>query len=220
MTKWHIGFLGAGNITETHMKAAAEIEDLEIVAVSGQNAERVANLAEEFKCAGYGSEEEFWGHRPLDIVAIGSPSGVHAKQGIEAAARGIHVLVEKPIDVTLEEADRLISVCQENQVQLGVFFQDRVNPDFIHLKQLLDSGTLGRPLITSAQVKWFRPPEYYSQSRWRGTWQYDGGGALINQAIHTVDLMLWLLGPVKKASSLAATRFHDIEVEDALVGIL
>lgn len=216
----HVGFLGAGNITETHMKAAASIDELELVAVGGQNPQRVKDLAREFGCAGYTSEARFWDHLPMDIVAIGSPSGIHARQGVEAAKRGIHVLVEKPIDVSLEEADHLISVCEEKAVQLGIFFQDRVNPDFMSLKEVIDSGELGRLLVVSAQVKWFRPADYYSDSRWRGTWQYDGGGALINQAIHTVDLLLWLLGSVRKASSLTATQFHEIEVEDTLVAIL
>jgi predicted dehydrogenase len=117
----------------------------------------------------------------MDLVAIGSPSGLHAEQGIAACRRGLHVLVEKTIDVTVERADALIQSADAAGVRLGVFFQDHVQPDLVRLHDALQSGRLGRPLLASARVKWFRPPEYYEQSRWRGTWALDGGGALMNQ---------------------------------------
>jgi predicted dehydrogenase len=132
----------------------------------------------------------------------------------------LHVLVEKPIDITAERADRLTAACEEAGVKLGVFFQDRVAADIIKLKELLDAGKLGKPILVSAQVKWYRPPEYYKGSRWRGTWALDGGGALMNQGIHTVDLLLWLLGSVNTVSAKAETLLHDIEVEDTVAATL
>ena len=121
----------------------------------------------------------------MDLVAIGSPSALHAEQGIAAAERGLHVLVEKPLDITTARADALIAAADRAGVKLGVFFQDRLKPDVVKLKAMVDAGVVGRPILASGRVKWYRPPEYYGGSRWRGTFTLDGGGALINQAIHT-----------------------------------
>src|SRR5262249_18654654 len=106
------------------------------------------------------------------------------------------------------------------RVKLGVFFQDRTAPDIIKLKKAIDDGNLGKPILISASVRWYRPPEYYKSSRWRGTWALDGGGALMNQGIHTVDLLLWLFGDVTRVGAKAKTALHDIEVEDTVVASL
>jgi predicted dehydrogenase len=156
----------------------------------------------------------------MGLVIIGSPSGLHAEQGIAAAKRGLHVLVEKPIDINLEQADALISCCEAAQVRLGVIFQDRTKPDIRKLKQLVMSSGMGKPTLVTALVKWYRPPTYYSQSHWRGTWALDGGGALMNQGIHTVDLLLWLLGDVTRVYARAVTALHQIEAEDTVVATL
>ena len=156
----------------------------------------------------------------MDIVAIGSPSGLHAQQGIAAARRGLHVLSEKPLDITTERADALIEACAAAGVKLGVFFQDRLRPAVVEIKRMLDAGELGTPVMISGRVKWYRPPEYYSGSKWRGTWALDGGGALMNQAIHTVDLVQWMFGPVARVSAAVATRVHDIEVEDTAAAVI
>jgi predicted dehydrogenase len=153
----------------------------------------------------------------MEIVLIGSPSGLHAEHGIAAANHGLHVLVEKPIDITVDRADALINACEKSSLKLGVFFQDRVSPDILKLKELINSDKLGKPVLMSARVKWFRPPEYYERSRWRGSWALDGGGALMNQAIHTVDLLLWLLGDITGIQAKARTALHNIEVEDTVV---
>ncbi len=216
----HVGILGGGNISETHARAAHETEGVEVVAVYGQNQERAARLAESYGGAVYDSLESFLSHEPLDVALIGSPSGLHAEQGVAAARRGLHVLVEKPIDTTTDRADALISECERAGVKLGVFFQDRVAPDIIKLKALVDAGALGKPILASGRVRWYRPPEYYSGSRWRGTWALDGGGALMNQGVHTVDLLLWLMGDVERVYARATTALHDIEVEDTVVATL
>jgi predicted dehydrogenase len=130
------------------------------------------------------------------------------------------VLVEKPLDVSTEKVDRLLHKVGRTGVTLGVFFQDRLKPDIVEMKRRIDRGDLGMPLLATAEVKWFRPREYYANSRWRGTWALDGGGALMNQGIHTVDLLLYLLGPVTRVSGLTATRFHTIEVEDTATALL
>jgi predicted dehydrogenase len=154
------------------------------------------------------------------FVAIGIPSGLHGEQGIAAARHGLHALIEKPLEITTKRADALIDAADAAGVQLGVFFQDRLRPAVREMKQALDGGRLGSPVMISGRVKWYRPPEYYSGSRWRGTPALDGGGALMNQAIHTLDLMVWLFGPVVRVYGAAATRVHRIDVEDTLTAVL
>jgi UDP-N-acetyl-2-amino-2-deoxyglucuronate dehydrogenase len=215
-----IGFVGGGGITETHARAARECADLEIAAFFGANAERTAALAEEFGGRDFRRLEDMLESERLDLVVIGSPSGLHAEQGLQAIARGIHVLVEKPIDVATGPADALIEAATRAGLRLGVLFQDRLEPGLMRLKRAVDEGALGRPLLASARVKWHRPPEYYSGSRWRGTLALDGGAALINQGIHTVDLLLWLLGPVVSVRAVTATSFHAIEGEDVALALL
>jgi predicted dehydrogenase len=216
----NIGILGGGNISDTHARAAAAIPGVRVVACYGGNAARTAKLAAQHGAAAYDNLERFLDHRPMDIVAIGSPSGLHAAQGIAAAQRGLHVLSEKPLDITTERADALIEACAAAGVKLGVFFQDRLRPAVVEIKRMLDSGELGTPVMISGRVKWYRPPEYYSGSKWRGTWALDGGGALMNQAIHTVDLVQWMFGPVAHVSAAVATRVHSIEVEDTAAAVI
>jgi predicted dehydrogenase len=211
---FRVGILGGGGISETHARAALEIPGVQITAVYGQNVDRVAHLAKQYGGRAYGELEDFLQYGDMDVVLVGSPSGVHAKQAIAAARRGIHVLVEKPLDISTERCDRLIAECERAGVKLGVFFQGRTAPEITWLKRQVDSGGLGNIFLATAQVKWYRPPEYYSASRWRGTWGLDGGGALMNQGIHTLDLLLWLLGDVARVSAHTRTALHQIEVED------
>ncbi len=214
-----IGIVGAGNISETHARAARSIPGVGVAAVHGENRERTERLAAEYGATPYDDFARFLDH-PLDLVVIGSPSGRHAEQGIAAAQRGLHVLVEKPLDITTERADALIAVADAAGVKLGVIFQDRLHPAVGELKSMVDAGALGKPVMISGRVKWHRPREYYASSRWRGTWALDGGGALINQAIHTVDLVQWLFGPVTRVYGRTATRVHEIEVEDTAAAVL
>jgi UDP-N-acetyl-2-amino-2-deoxyglucuronate dehydrogenase len=215
----HVGIVGGGNISETHARAAAAIPGVRVAAFYGDNKARTAGLAAQFGAAAFDDFERFLDHRPLDIVAIGSPSGRHAEQGIAAARRGLHLLVEKPLDITTRRADALIDAADKAGVKLGVFFQDRLRPAVAEISSMLDDGRLGSPVIVSGRVRWYRPPEYYSASRWRGTWALDGGGALMNQAIHTVDLVRWLFGPVRRVYGTTATRLHQIEVEDTAAAV-
>ena len=217
---FHIGLIGGGNITETHARAARAIRGVEISAIHGTNAEKIARLCREHGGTPYQDSDAFLQHRPMDLVIIGSPSGLHAAQGIAAARHGLHVLTEKPIEITTARADSLIEAAKQSKVQLGVIFQDRMKPHIRQLKSWLDQGLLGRPIIVDARVKWYRPPEYYSNSRWRGTFALDGGGALINQGVHTVDLLLWLLGDVVRVQARTGTLLHKIEAEDTAAAIL
>jgi UDP-N-acetyl-2-amino-2-deoxyglucuronate dehydrogenase len=213
----HIGILGGGNISQTHARAASEIDGINLVAVCGANLGKVGRLAETYGSSAYNDLEAFLKHKPMEVVLIGSPSGLHAEQGIQAARQGLHVLLEKPIAINTEQTDQLLSECEKAGVKLGVFFQDRTAPDILKLKELIDSGGLGKPILVSARVKWYRQPDYYKESRWRGLQALDGGGALMNQGVHTVDLLLWLMGEVRKVWAKTTTALHDIEVEDTAV---
>lgn len=216
----HIGLVGAGNISQTHADAAAQIEGARVVAVCGRSRDRAERLAARSGAAAYDDLGRFLDHRPMDLVVIGSPSGLHAEQGIAAAQHGLHVLTEKPIDTSTAHADRLIAEAAGAGVTLGVIFQDRMKPDITRLKALIDAGRLGTPILASASVRWHRPLDYYTGSAWRGTQALDGGGALINQGVHTVDLLLWLFGPVRRVFGKVTTRLHAIEVEDTAVATL
>ncbi len=216
----HIGIIGGGGISETHARAVREIEGVALAAFFGDNYEKTAKLAQQYGGEIYRDFESFLAHQPMDLVVIGSPSALHAEQGIAAARRGLHVLTEKPIDVTARQVDALIEECVQAQVKLGVCFQDRVAPDIVRLKQLIDEGRVGKPIVCSGYVKWYRPPEYYANSRWRGRRALDGGGALMNQGVHTVDLLLWLMGDVERVYARTLTALHKIEVEDTVVATL
>jgi predicted dehydrogenase len=214
-----LGIIGAGGISDTHVRAAREIGGVEIVAVHGRNPRKTAALAASVGAAAYDTLDAFLA-RPMDIVAIGSPSGLHAEQAIAAVRRGLHVLVEKPLDVTTAKIDALLAEADRAGRKVGVFFQERMIPELVAIKQRLDRGELGEPLFISGRLDWYRPPEYYGNSRWRGTRALDGGGALMNQGIHTVDVLLWLFGPVRRVTGRTATRLHAIEVEDTASALL
>ena len=215
-----VGILGGGNISDTHARAARAIPGVEIAAVYGANADKAQRLVDLYGGVRYDDLEKFLDHRPLDIVAIGSPSGLHAEQAIAALRRGLHVLSEKPLDVTTAKVDSVIRAAERAGVKVGVFFQDRLKPDIAEMKSLIVSGRLGNPIFASGRVRWFRPAEYYATSKWRGTWTLDGGGALMNQAVHTVDVLQWLFGRVTQVAGRTATRLHTIQVEDTAAAVL
>ncbi|HEX4543309.1 MAG TPA: Gfo/Idh/MocA family oxidoreductase, partial [Candidatus Acidoferrum sp.] len=216
----YIGLIGGGNISETHARAARALPGVEIAAVYGTNAEKVNRLCREHGGKPYSDFDQFLTHRPMNLVAIGSPSGLHAAQGIAAAKHKLHVLTEKPIDISTERADALIAEAEKAGAKLGVFFQDRCKPDILRVKSAVEAGALGPPILADARVKWYRPPEYYANSRWRGTWALDGGGPLINQAVHTVDLMLCMFGDVVSVQAASKTALHAIAAEDTLTALL
>ena len=216
----YLGLIGAGNISASHLRAAQMVPGVVVSAVYSPTLEKSRRLAEIAGAVPYGHFEDFLSHKPLDIVAIGSPSGVHAEQAVAAAERGLHSLVEKPLDISCARVDSVIAAAERHTVRVGVFFQDRLKPDIARVKHMLDQGRLGIPVLASGRVKWHRPPEYFAESSWRGTHALDGGGALMNQGIHTVDLLQWLFGAVVSVSAMVATRVHAIEVEDTAAAVL
>lgn len=212
------GIVGCGMIGAVQAAAIDQIDGARLVAVCGRDPGRTSEFADRFGAAGYTDYQRFLDHKGLDIVTICTPSGLHAEQGILAARAGKHVLVEKPIETTLEKADQLIHACDLAGVRLGVIFQSRFLPAARRIRQAVEEGRLGRLILGDAYVKWYRSPEYYDPRSWHGTLNLDGGGALINQAIHTVDLLQWMMGPFESVFAIkAALRYPHIEAEDTLV---
>ena len=214
------GIVGGGMIGKVHAEAINALPGARVVAVWGKTEARVNEVAAKYNAVGYLDYAQFLAHPGLDVVNVCSPSGLHLEHGRAAAEAGKHVLVEKPIEITLARADALIEACDKVGVKLGVIFQSRFLPMVQKMRAAIEAGKLGRLILGDAYVKWYRAPEYYANS-WHGTMALDGGGALINQAIHTIDLLRWMMGPVASAFAMKkALRYPQIEAEDTLVGNL
>lgn len=215
-----IGILGCGSVATFHADAIQRIEDLRLVAVCDQFENSACRLGERLGVPYYTSVEALLGNPAVEAVTICTPSGTHAELGCPAARSGRHVLVEKPIDVSLRNADALIAACDAAGVRLAVALQSRFLDAPRAIKSAVDEGRLGRPIVGSAYIKWYRSAEYYGSS-WRGTLALDGGGALINQAVHTVDLLRWIMGPVADVSAYSGHLLYPhIEGEDTVVAAL
>lgn len=214
------GLVGVGMIGKVHAEAIQAIPGARLVAVCGRDAAKTETFAAQYETVAYTDYDQFLAQPGLHVVNLCTPSGLHAEEGIAAARAGKHVLTEKPIETTLAKADALIAACDAAGVKLGVIFQSRFLPAVLRIKQALAENRLGKLMLCDAIVKWYRAPEYYAES-WHGTQALDGGGALINQAIHTVDLLRWLVGPVETAFAMkGALRYPQIEGEDTLVSSL
>jgi len=213
------GIVGAGVISSIHADAIASIPNAALVAVTDIEPERAKALAASHDCAAEPDLDALLARNDIDVVSVCVPSGIHAEVGIRAAAAGKHLVVEKPIDVTLEAADRLISAARTAGVIMTVISQHRFDQGLLELRDLLDAGQLGRLVLGEASTKWYRSQGYYDSAAWRGTWALDGG-SLMNQGIHYLDLLLWCMGPVAEVTALFSTQTHQIEVEDAALAVL
>jgi predicted dehydrogenase len=215
------GIIGAGMISRFHAKALADVRGGKLVACCDSAPGRAAALAKEFGCTPYESLDEMLADKAVDAVTVATPSGAHADPAVAAAKAGKHVIVEKPLEITLKKCDRIIDACEKAGVKLSAIFPSRFHDSSKLLKQAVDQNRFGRLTLGDAYVKWYRTQQYYDSGAWRGTWALDGGGALMNQAVHTVDLLAWLMGPVVEVQAHAATLAHArIEVEDVAVATL
>lgn len=217
----NFAIIGCGRIAPRHAQALQGLEkshDAKIVAVCDIIQSRAENYAKQYGGDIYTDYRAILDRPDVDIVSICLPSGLHAAVGIEAAQAGKHVLVEKPIALTVKDADALISACKSAGVTLGVVLQNRFNPPMRDIRALVDSGALGKIMLGSATVRWFRPQEYYEDG-WHGTWAMDGG-ALMNQSIHHIDALQWLMGDVESVFAYTSTLAHRMEAEDTGVAVL
>ncbi len=215
--------VGCGMIARFHARALAEIPGARIVALADSDLPRARKLADELGLGDniYPDLPPLLARRDVDIVIVATPSGVHMDPAVAAANAGKHVVVEKPLEITLERCDRIIEACDRNRVQLCTIFPSRFADATRTLKAAVDAGRFGRLTLGETTCKWWRPQSYYDQGGWRGTKALDGGGALMNQAIHNVDLLLWMMGPVTHLSGFTAMLAHErIEVEDTAVACL
>ena len=217
----NFGIVGLGMIAEMQARAIDALDSANLVACFDVSRERAQAFAEKFACRSYSDLNEFLAHPGLDIVNVCTPSGLHLDSAVAAARAGKHLIVEKPLEVTVERCDEIIKAAQENRVLLSGIFPSRFHAVAKEVKKAVDSGRLGKIVLADAYVKWFRTQEYYDSSDWKGTWAMDGGGALMNQSIHAVDLLQWFMGPVSEILSFTATLAHErIEVEDTAVAAL
>jgi UDP-N-acetyl-2-amino-2-deoxyglucuronate dehydrogenase len=216
---FRIALVGCGRISKNHFEAIDKIDGLELVAVSDSDPERAKRAGLEWKVPYFSSYEKMLAESNADVVTIATPSGLHPEQGIAAAKAGKHVVMEKPMAISLTGADALVQACDKAGVQLFVVKQNRLNPPVQLLKRAVDRNRFGRIYMASCAVHWARPQEYYDQAPWRGTWEFDGG-AFMNQASHYVDLIQWIMGPVESVMAKTATLARRIETEDSGIAIL
>ena len=202
-----------------HAAAIATLPGARLVAVTDVAAGAAAAFAAARGCAAEPGLDQLLARPDVDVVCVCVPSGLHAEVGVRAALAGKHLVVEKPIDVTLAAADRLIEAARAAGVALTVISQHRFDPGLIELKRLLGDGALGRLVLAEASTKWYRTQAYYDSAAWRGTWAMDGG-SLMNQGIHYVDLLRWCMGPVTEVTAVCATQAHQVEVEDTALAIV
>jgi len=215
------GIIGCGMIANFHAKAIADIRGAKLAACFDMFPAAAERLASQTGCKAYGDLDKLLADPNVDIVTICTPSGSHQEPAVAAAQAGKHVIVEKPLEVTLKRCDSIIAACERAGVALATIFPSRFHESSQLLKQAVDQGRFGRLTIGDAYVKWYRTQQYYDSGAWRGTWKLDGGGALMNQAIHSVDLLTWLMGPVAEITAHTATLAHErIEVEDVAMATL
>ena len=215
------GIIGLGMISEFHAKAIAAMADAELVACFSRDQAKADGFAETHGGKGYDSLDGFLAHEGLDVVTICTPSGAHLEPALAAAAAGKHVVCEKPLEVNTERIDQMIAASDEAGTLLGGIFPRRFNPATARLKQAVADGRFGKINLADVYVKWWRTQAYYDSGAWRGTWALDGGGALMNQSIHTIDLLLHVMGDVKSVRAETRLLAHSgIEVEDTAVAML
>jgi predicted dehydrogenase len=214
------GIVGAGMVARYHAAGIERSAGARLVAVCREDAARAGEAAARFGVPCDASLEALLARPDIDAICICTPSGQHAAQAIAAARAGKHVLVEKPMALTLADADAMIAACAEAGVQLGVALQRRIDPVFREVKTAIDAGGLGKLTLGTISVPYMRAQSYYDSAAWRGTWALDGGGALMNQGIHLLDLLVWYMGDAAEVQANSATLAHAIEVEDCVTASL
>lgn len=221
MKKVNYAVVGCGSISKTHIKALRLVEKAVLYAVCDRSKERAAAAAADTGAVLYTDLDEMLADEKIDAVIILTASGLHGDMGMQAAKAGKHVIVEKPMDISVEKARQLIKTCEENNVSLSCIFQHRYDDDTIALKKAVEEGRLGTLNAGCCHTKWYRGQEYYDEVDWRGTQKYDGGGALMNQGIHQLDMFQYIMGEVDEVFAYCATRAHErIDVEDLCMATL
>jgi predicted dehydrogenase len=208
-------------IADFHARAIADVHGAKLVAGFDMVPAAADRFAVANGCRAYYDLDTMLADPQIDVVTIGTPSGAHMEPAVAAARAGKHVIVEKPLEITLGRCDRIIRECEKAGVVLSAIFPSRFHAPSVEIKRAIDAGRFGRLTVGDAIVKWYRTQQYYDSGAWRGTWELDGGGALMNQAIHNVDLLTWLMGPVAEIRAQTACLAHQrIAVEDVAMATL
>ena len=219
--KLGIGIVGLGVISEIHIEALTRIEKAEITAVCTRDRDKAEATAEKLGCSWYTDYRQLADDPAVDAVVLCTPSGSRLTMVEYIAAAGKHIISEKPLEVTPERIKRMLKVCSDNDVFIASIFHKRYHPVYKWIKESIDNGLFGDIVTTDIMMKWFRPPEYYSNSSWRGTMALDGGGALMNQCVHFIDMVQWFNGGVKSVFARTAKVMHkEIEAEDTAVAVV
>ncbi len=220
MKVWNFGIVGAGLIADFHARTIADIPNAKLVACCDKILDKAEKLADKYSCQAFDNYDDMFEMAELDIVTIATPSGLHKEPAIAAAKAGKHVICEKPLEVTLERIDAMIEAHKKAGTLLGGVFQNRFTDAQSVLKKAIKSGRFGTITYAGVYVPWWRTDEYYKDS-WHGTWKLDGGGALMNQSIHMVDMLCDLMPPVDSVQAYTAKLGHpQIEAEDTAVAVL
>ncbi|MDA0746991.1 MAG: Gfo/Idh/MocA family oxidoreductase [bacterium] len=214
------GIIGCGVVADYHIGAIHDTEGAELVAVYSRSEKRARETGEKHGVAWYTDHQAMLKHPGLDVVCVCTPSGVRIPIVTDAAEAGKHLIVEKPLDVTLDGMNQIIRSAQDADVKLMGVFQLRYGQAVNQVREAVQAGKLGKLVLGDAYIKWFRPQSYYDSADWRGNWALEGGGALMTQGSHTVDLLQWIMGPVKRVYARMGTLAHQVEVEDTVVATL
>ena len=214
------GVIGCGVISKFHIHAIEAIEEAELIGVYDPYVPAREKAADTYKIRAFDSQEELLACPDIDAVCILTPSGLHFPVAMKALEAGKHVVVEKPMALTLEDADTLLAKSESLGLKVCVISQLRFSPEVQAVRKALEEGQFGKIVSASLSMKYYREEAYYTSSSWRGTWQMDGGGALMNQGIHGVDLLQYLVGPVKQLRGICKTQTRPMETEDSAVAVL
>lgn len=214
------GVIGCGVIGATHAEAIRSLPDAELVAVADTVPERARALGEKFGVPAYASLDEMLEREGLDVVNVCTPSGMHGEHACAAMRSGRHVIVEKPMEITHSAIEEMLRVQREAGVKMAVISQHRFDPATRQIHALIEEGALGRLVLGNAQIPWWRSQAYYDSGAWRGTWELDGGGVLMNQSIHSIDLLQWLMGRVRSVCAYTDTLVHEMQTEDVAAAAL
>lgn len=222
MKKLRVGIIGCGRISVMHLVPITASEKSELIACCDIKKDRADAVAKKYGCRAYYDYEQMLDSESLDAVHICLPHYLHSKVAMAAFERGVNVLTEKPMDVDLESAERAVAKAKEKKVLYGVIFQCRYNNAAQLVKKAVESGRLGKILSARSTLTWTRPDSYYAESDWKGTWDKEGGGVVIDQAIHSIDLVNWIVGSeVESVSCSMANRGHNVvSVEDSAEGLI
>lgn len=222
--KNRIGFaiVGCGVIAPTHAEAIKNVDMAELVACCDIVPEKAKDFASKNGNIPWYTDYEEMLDKQEDIqaVCVCTPSGLHAPVAIAAAQAGKHILCEKPLDITLKAIDEMIEVAEEHNVKLAGVFQNRTRPSSHKVREAVRTGKLGKLVLGDCYQKYYRSHEYYASGAWRATWELDGGGALMNQGVHGIDLLLWIMGNAKRVNAQCRTLVRNIYVEDTAVAIV